>query len=187
MSDESGKLPEGRSQIVLYQTEGGKSRVQVRMEAGTVWLTQRLLADLYQVGVNTINHHIKSIYEDGELLPEATIRQYRIVQTEGARQVEHYNLDMIPAVGYRIRLPRGVQFRQWATERLPEYLVKGFALDDERLKGCDRVADYFDELLVLMVFIDGDDKTALGMPGPSHQGQGVRHRVDYIGENSLRC
>jgi len=89
--------------------------------------------------------------DDGELLPEATIRQYRIVQTEGARQVgrlvEHYNLDMILAVGYRVRSPRGVQFRQWATERLREYLVKGFTLDDDRLKGRDRVADYFDELL----------------------------------------
>lgn len=88
MSDQSGKLPEGRSQIVLYQTEDGSSRIQVRMEAWTVWLSQRLLADLYQVGVNTITHHIKSIYEDGELSPEATIRQYRIVQTKDARQVE---------------------------------------------------------------------------------------------------
>lgn len=87
MSDQSGKLPEGRSQIVLYQTEEGSSRIEVRMEAGTVWLSQRLLADLYQVGVNTINDHIKRIYEDRELLPEATIRQYRIVQTEGDRQV----------------------------------------------------------------------------------------------------
>ena len=150
MSCQVGKLPEGRSQIVLYQTEDGKNRIQVRMEAETVWLSQRLLAELYQVGVNTINHHIKSIYEDGELLPEATIRQYRIVQTEGARQVgrqvEHYNLDMILAVGYRVRSPRGVQFRQWATERLREYLVKGFTLDDDHLKGRDRVADYFYEI-----------------------------------------
>jgi len=121
MSDQFDKLPEGHSQIILYQTEDGRSRIQVRMEAGTVWLSQRLLADLYQVGVNTINHHIKGIYGDRELSPEATIRQYRIVQTEGDRQVgrlvEHYNLDMILAVGYRIRSSRGVQFRQWATER----------------------------------------------------------------------
>ena len=162
MNDHAAKLPEGRSQIVLYQTEDGKNRIQVRMEAETVWLSQRLLAELYQVGVNTINHHIKSIYEDGELLPEATIRQYRIVQTEGARQVgrqvEHYNLDMILAVGYRVRSPRGIQFRQWATERLREYLVKGFTLDDDRLKGRDRVADYFDELLARIRDIRASEK-----------------------------
>lgn len=108
MSDQSGKVPESGSQIVIYQGEDGRSRIQVRVEAGTVWLSQRLLADLYQVGVNTINHHIKGIYGDGELLPEATIRQYRIVQTEGARQVgrlvEHYNLDVILAVGYRVSI-----------------------------------------------------------------------------------
>ena len=162
MSGQFEKPPEGRSQIVLYQTEDGRSCIQVRMEAETVWLSQRLLADLYHVGVNTINHHIKSIYEDGELLPEATIRQYRIVQTEGARQVrrqvEHYNLDMILAVGYRVRSPRGIQFRQWATERLREYLVKGFTLDDDRLKGRDRVADYFDELLARIRDIRASEK-----------------------------
>ena len=162
MSDQTGAPPEGLSQIILYQTEDGLSRIQVRMEAETVWLSQRLLSDLYQVGVNTINHHIKSIYEDGELLPEATIRQYRIVQTEGERQVErlveHYNLDVILAVGYRVRSPRGVQFRQWATERLREYLVKGFTLDDDRLKGHDRVADYFDELLARIRDIRASEK-----------------------------
>jgi hypothetical protein len=145
------ELPEKRSEIALYRTEDGKNHIQVRFEDETVWLSQRLLADLFQVGVNTINHHIKGIYDEGELLPEATIRHYRIVQTEGGRQVErpieHYNLDMILAVGYRVRSARGMQFRQWATERLREYLVKGFTLDDERLKGRDRLADHFDELL----------------------------------------
>ena len=139
------------SKIAIYQTEDGHSCIQVRIEGETVWLSQRLLADLYQVGVNTINHHIKSIYDDGELSPGATIRQYRIVQIEGSRQVErmveHYNLDMILAIGYRVRSPRGVQFRQWATERLREYLVKGFTLDDERLKDGGGLVDYFDELL----------------------------------------
>jgi len=164
MSDQFDNLPEGHSQIVLYQTEDGRSRIQVRMEAGTVWLSQRLLADLYQVGVNTINHHIKGIYGDRELSPEATIRQYRIVQTEGPRRVErladHYNLDMILAVGYRVHSSRGVQFRQWATERLREYLVKGFTLDDDRLKGRDRVADYFDELLARIRDIRASEKRA---------------------------
>jgi hypothetical protein len=162
MNDPAGKAPEGRSQIVLYKSEDGRNRIQVRMEAGTVWLTQRLLADLYQVGVNTVNYHIKAIYRDRELSPEATIRKYRIVQTEGGRQVdrlvEHYNLDAILAVGYRVRSPRGVQFRQWATERLREYLIKGFTLDDDRLKGRDRLADYFDELLARIREIRASEK-----------------------------
>ncbi|MFH1618678.1 MAG: RhuM family protein, partial [bacterium] len=151
MTGQSPKNSGPGSEIAIYRTEDGKSHIQVRIEGETVWLSQRLLADLYKIGVNTVNHHIKSIYDEEELSPEATIRQYRIVQTEGGRQikrlVEHYNLDMILAVGYRVRSQRGVQFRQWATERLREYLIKGFTLDDDRLKGRDRIADYFDELL----------------------------------------
>jgi hypothetical protein len=105
------------------------------------------------VGVNTVNHHIKGIYEDGELAPEPTIRKYRIVQSEGGRDVEravdHYRLEMILAVGYRVRSTRGIQFRQWATARLEEYLRKGFVLDDERLKNPPGpgIPDYFDEML----------------------------------------
>ena len=141
------------SSLILYQTEDGQTRVQCRFENETVWLTQRLLAALYQVGVNTINHHIKEIYADGELTPEATIRNYRIVQMEGVRtverDVEHYNLEIILAIGYRVRAQRGTQFRQWATARLKEYLVKGFTMDDERLKNPPGKGhtDYFDELL----------------------------------------
>ncbi len=138
-------------EIVVYQTEDGNSRIRVRLDQQTVWLTQRLLSELYEVGVNTINHHIKSIYEEGELTPAPTIRKYRIVQWEGnrqvQRQVDHYNLDMILAVGYRVRSKRGTAFRQWATARLREYLVKGFTLDDERLKGGHGLTDFFDELL----------------------------------------
>ena len=106
--------------IVLYQTEDGKSRIQVRLQDGTVWLNQRLLAELYQVSVRTISEHISTIYSDHEQSPEATIRKFRIVQTEGSRQVERlvdfYSLDMILAIGYRVRSHRGVQFRRWATE-----------------------------------------------------------------------
>lgn len=149
MSDKDSPRPGG--EIIVYQSEDGGNRIRVLLEGETVWLTQRLLSDLYQVGVNTINHHIKAIYEDGELAPESTIRRYRIVQPEGSRQVErlvdHYNLDVVIAVGYRVRSTRGMQFRQWATARLHEYLVKGFALDDERLKGSGGLVDYFDELL----------------------------------------
>ena len=137
--------------LLIYRADEGASPIRVLLEGETVWLTQKLLAELYQVGVNTINHHIKGIYEDNELSPEATIRRYRIVQTEGKRQaerlVDHYNLEMILAVGYRVRSARGTQFRQWATARLGEYLVKGFTLDDERLKGAAGPVDYFDELL----------------------------------------
>lgn len=142
-----------KSQIILYQTEDGHTRIECRFEEETVWLTQALMADLFQVGVNTINHHLKEIYEDGELLPQATIRNYRIVRTEGkrevTRQIEHYNLPVIIAIGYRVRSHRGTQFRQWATARLNEYLVKGFTMDDERLKNPPGQGhtDYFDELL----------------------------------------
>ena len=138
------------SQILLYQTEDGRQRIEVRLQNGSVWLSQKLLAELFGVGVNTVNYHIKEIYKEEELRPEATIRKYRIVQTEGERQVfrevDFYDLRMILAVGYRVRSHRGVQFRQWATERLQEYVIKGFTLDDERLSKPEGI-DYFDELL----------------------------------------
>ena len=149
MSDNS--LPQ--SEFILYQTEDGRTRIQCRFENETLWLTQKLMAELFQIGVNTVNHHLKEIFAEGELLAEATIRRYRIVQTEGSRQigrdVEHYNLAAILAVGFRVRSHRGTQFRQWAISRLNEYLVKGFTMDDERLKNPPGKGqkDYFDELL----------------------------------------
>ena len=149
------------SQILLYKTEDGYSRIEVRLENETVWLSQKLLAELFQKDVRTINEHIKNIYTEGELEPEATIRKFRIVQTEGKRQVsrsiDFYNLDIIIAVGYRIRSYRGTQFRQWATERLREYIVKGFTLDDERLQEPGGL-DYFDELLERIRAIRASEK-----------------------------
>ena len=143
------RRPEG--DLLVYQGEGLDQPIRVLLEGETVWLTQRLMAELFQTSVPNINQHIAAIYDDGEQLPEATIKKYLIVQTEGTRQVkrlvDHYNLEMILAIGYRVRSRRGVQFRQWATARLKEYLVKGFTLDDERLKGESKSADYFDELL----------------------------------------
>ncbi|MEC1718488.1 virulence RhuM family protein [Schinkia azotoformans] len=138
--------------ILIYQTEEGNTKIDVRLENGTVWMTQKAIAELYQKGVNTINEHIKNIYAEGELQESATIRKNRIVQTEGKREVERevsfYNLEMIIAIGYRVRSHRGTQFRQWATERLNEYLVKGFTMDDDRLKEMRNFGqDYFDELL----------------------------------------
>ena len=153
MSEGAGPIrPQG--EIVLYQPTQGDEPVRVLLEGETVWLTQRLIAELYGVSVKTVNEHLKNIYEEGELDAEATIRKYRIVQMEGDRRVsrllDHYNLDCILAVGYRTRSPVGTAFRQWATARLREYLVKGFTLNDDRLKGTDSVTDYFDELLARM-------------------------------------
>ena len=137
-------------QILIYQD--GATRLQVRLEGRSAWLSQRLIAELFQVSIPTVNEHLAGIYADGELGREATIRNFRIVQTEGRREVsraiDHYNLDAILAVGYRVRSARGTAFRQWATARLSELLVKGFTMDDERLKeGRSLGADYFDELL----------------------------------------
>lgn len=143
-------LPDDSGEFILYQTEDGRTRIEVRLSHETIWLPQRLIADLYQVSVPTVNEHLKGIYEDSELSQSATIRKFRIVQTEGTREVtrnvDHYNLDAILAVGYRVRSYRGTQFRIWATERLREYLVKGFAIDDERLKRAGS-GNYFEELL----------------------------------------
>lgn len=147
------KKPESQSALILYQTEDGRTRVQCRFEGETLWLTQALIAELFQKDVRTINEHLVNIYEEGELSREATIRKFRIVRLEGkrevAREVEHYNLEAILSVGYRVRSLRGTQFRQWATARLQEYLVKGFTMDDERLKNPPGKGqkDYFDELL----------------------------------------
>lgn len=149
MPDElAPRPPEG--QLLIYQE--GDLAVRVRVEGQTVWLPQRLIAELYQVSVKTANEHLVNIYEERELDPEATIRKFRIVQTEGARQVtrlvDHYNLEAILAVGYRVRSHRGTAFRQWATTRLAELLAKGFTLDDERIKAGQTIGgDYFDELL----------------------------------------
>ena len=141
-----------QSQLILYQTEDGQTKLEVRLQDETVWLTQKMMAELFQVSVPTINEHIKNIHSEGEQLPEATIRKFLIVQKEGSRKVsrkvDFYNLELIVAVGFRVRSPRGTQFRKWATEHLNEYLVKGFTLDDERLKaGVNIGSDYFDEIL----------------------------------------
>jgi hypothetical protein len=146
-------LPKG--EFLLYQTQDGKIRVECRFEDETIWLSQGIMAELYQKDVRTINEHLKNIYAEDELSPEATIRKFRIVRLEGEREVtreiEHYSLEAILAIGYRVRSQRGTQFRRWATERLKEYLLKGFVMDDERLKNPpllgSGVPDYFDEML----------------------------------------
>ena len=141
------------SEFILYQTEDGSSRIQVRLENETLWLTQAQIAVLFQTTPQNITLHLKAIFADGELDENATCKDYLQVRHEGARDVSrslrHYNLSAILAVGYRVRSHRGTQFRQWATARLSEFLVKGFTMDDERLKNPPGQGqkDYFDELL----------------------------------------
>jgi hypothetical protein len=141
-----------RQEIILYSTPDGAVRVDVVFEGETFWLTQRRMADLFGVGVPTVSHHLKEIYKSLELSEIATVRRIRTVQREGGREVgrelEYYNLDAIIAVGYRVNSREATQFRIWATQVLRDYLIKGFVLDDERLKQGKRLSkDYFDELL----------------------------------------
>lgn len=149
MSEEKGLQP--ASQILIYQTEDGKTKIEVQLQNETVWLTQKHMAELFQTTVPNINLHLKNIFEEGELNHSATIKDFLIVQNEGGRQVKRskkfYNLDAIISVGYRIKSHVATRFRQWATRHIKEFIIKGFVLDDERLKNPDLPFDYFDELL----------------------------------------
>ncbi len=146
-------------EIVLYTTEDGRAAIQLKARDGSVWLTQIEIAELFETSVSNINKHIKAIIDEGEQAT-ATIEHYSIVQMEGARsvtrQVAHYSLPMILAVGFRVRSPRGAQFRRWAAASLSDYLVKGFVMDDARLK--DPEADYFEELLARIRDIRSSEK-----------------------------
>ncbi len=145
--------PQEQGEFLLFQSEDGTARILCRFENETIWLTQATLADLFQTTPQNITLHLKAIYAEGELTETATCKEYLQVRTEGSRQVrrnlKHYNLDAILAVGYRVQSARGTQFRQWATAKLSEFLIKGFVLDDERLKNppAPGVPDYFDEML----------------------------------------
>ncbi len=138
------------SEIILYQTEDGVTRVEVRLQNETVWLTLAQMADLFQRDKSSIFKHVQNIFEEGELPSEGTVANFAIVQSEGerkvARGIDHYNLDVIISVGYRVKSHRGTQFRIWATQRIREYIIKGFTLDDDRLKQRGG-GNYFDELL----------------------------------------
>ena len=139
-----------KGQILLYQTPDGESRIEVRLQGETVWLSLEQMAELFQRNKSTISRHIKNVFEEGELQPNTTVAFFATVQMEGKRKVErdiaYYNLDMIISVGYRVHSYRGVQFRMWATNVLKEYIVKGFALNDDLLKRAGG-GNYFDELL----------------------------------------
>ena len=155
MSEEKQGVSSAKGEMLFYQTQDGKTRVECRFEGESIWLSQGLMAELYQKDIRTINEHLKNIFAEGELSSAATIRKFRIVRMEGEREVtreiDHYNMEAILAVGYRVRSQRGTQFRRWATDRLKEYLLKGFVIDDERLKNPplpeSGVPDYFDEML----------------------------------------
>jgi len=137
------------SDIIIYQTEDGHTRISVRLENETVWLTQAAMAELYQTTKQNISLHLNNIISEGELDEESVVKVYLTTAVDGKKyRTKHYNLEAVIAVGYRVRSHRGVQFRRWATEQLKEYLVKGFVMDDERLKeGRGFGADYFDEIL----------------------------------------
>lgn len=143
-------MEQNKSELIIYSSDDGKVKIDVRLENGTVWLNQAQMVELYQTTKQNISLHIKNIFEEGELQESATVKEYLTVQTEGNRQVtrkqKFYNLEVIIAVGYRVKSLRGTQFRIWATERLREYIQKGFALDDDRLKNAGG-GNYWYELL----------------------------------------
>jgi hypothetical protein len=142
--------PAGKGELLVYETEDGRVKLEVRLQDETVWLTQQLIAELFQTTVPNISMHIRNIFEEGELTPEATIKKFLTVRREGSRNVQRnldfFNLDMIISVGYRVKSHVATRFRIWATQRLKEYIVKGFTMDDERLKNPDQPFDYFEEL-----------------------------------------
>ncbi len=148
--------------LILYTTEDGRSQIKLRAQEQTVWLTQLAMAELFDATKQNISLHLKNVFKDGELDPAATVKESLTVQIEGSRKVQRpvilYNLDAILAVGYRVRSPRGVQFRRWASTVLKEFLTKGFVMDDERLKNPDGRPDYFDEMLARIRDIRASEK-----------------------------
>ncbi|AUX22091.1 2-hydroxyacid dehydrogenase [Sorangium cellulosum] len=148
--DPADDIVSARGEIILYPTEDGRSRVECRFEGGTLWLSQGAMIALYQIDKSNVSRHLRAIFAEGELDEKAVVAYFATTGLDGKTyQVGHYHLDAVIAVGYRVRSARGTQFRQWATERLREYLVKGFTMDDERLKNPPGpgVPDHFDELL----------------------------------------
>lgn len=143
--DRTGTPPTG--EILLYQTEDGRTRLQVMLDNQTLWLNQKQLTELFGKAKSTISEHIDHILADGELEEVSVVRFCRTTASDGKQyEVAYYNLDMVLALGYRVRSPAGVRFRQWASDKLKEYIIKGFVLDDERLKNPGKGPDYFDEL-----------------------------------------
>ena len=151
MSGPKETNPPAKGQFLVYQAEDGQVRIDVRLEGETAWLTQADMAELFQTTIPNVSMHLRNVYAEGELQAAATVKEFLIVRQEGNRQVsravEHYNLDAIISVGYRVKSAVATRFRIWATQKLREFIVKGFVLDDERLKNPDQPFDYFEELL----------------------------------------
>lgn len=162
MTDQPPNSTAPVGQMLIYQTEDGRLKVEARLENETLWLTQQQMAELFQTSRTNVVEHIQHIYEEGELVETATCREFRQVRAEGSRQVARvlpfYNLDMVLSVGYRVKSAVATRFRIWATQRLHEYIVKGFVLDDERLKNPDGRPDYFDEMLARIRDIRASEK-----------------------------
>lgn len=147
------------SDLIFYTTDDGKSKIQLRVDLGTVWLSQLEMAELFQTSKQNIAKHLKAIFTEQELVQDSVVNPRLTTAADGKNyRVAHYNLDAILAVGYRVRSPRGVQFRRWASTVLKEYLVKGFVMDDERLKNPDGRPDYFDEMLARIRDIRASEK-----------------------------
>jgi hypothetical protein len=158
MSDMIPPLTAPGGEFLFYQSNDGRIRLQVRLEDESVWLTQKLMAELFQKDIRTVNEHIQNIFGDGELAADSVIRKFRITAADGKNyETAHYNLDVIISVGYRVKSQRGTQFRIWATQRLREYIVKGFTMDDERLKQRGG-GNYFEELLARIRDIRSSEK-----------------------------
>lgn len=157
MKKKKEKIPV-KSDLILYQTEDGKTKIEVRLQGETVWLTQKLMAELFQTSVPNINMHINNIFEEGELGTDSVIKEFLTTAADGKKyQTKFYNLDVIISVGYRIKSHVATRFRQWATQRLREYIIKGFTLDDDRLKQAGG-GNYFDELLARIRDIRSSEK-----------------------------
>ena len=149
---------EPQSQLLFYQTEDGKTRLEVRLENETVWLTQNQMAELFQTSIPNVSMHIRNVFAEGELQPGSVVKEFLTTAADGKNyQTKFYNLDVIISVGYRVKSHRGTQFRIWATQRLREYIVKGFALDDERFKRAGG-GNYFEELLARIRDIRSSEK-----------------------------
>lgn len=156
---EAPPMPDAAPGVAVFATADGSVRVEVRLQGGTLWLSQKQLAQLYGVTVSNINKHLKAIFDEGELAPEQTIEDYSIVATNGKRYtIKHYNLDVVLHVGYRVRSTVGTLFRAWATDRLTEYMVKGFTMNDDQLKYGDGYEEHFRELLARIRDIRASEK-----------------------------
>ena len=151
MNDPQQPALPSKGQFLIYQADDGQLKIDARLEGETAWLTQAHMAELFQTTVPNVSMHLRNVYAEGELQAAATVKEFLIVRQEGNRQVsravEHYNLDAIISVGYRVKSAVATRFRIWATQKLREFIVKGFVLDDERLKNPDQPFDYFEELL----------------------------------------